>query len=158
MNAAPTVSVLVPVRGAAVFLAQAIDSLRAQAFTDWEALVCGVEGAALPAFDDPRVRVVGVAPGGVPYPVDIAAIAGARVATTADELAAYLDEFAVNPTVLQRDARAWLERERQFVDGPGVALRQFVADVIERGAAGIRTHDQLPVCLFTAGPHPVFQV
>lgn len=102
--------------------------------------------------------VVGVAPGGRSYPVEVAAIAGARVATTADELAAYLDEFAVDPTPMQRDARAWLEREHQFVDGPGAALRQFVADVIERGTAGIRTPEQLPESLFTDGPHPVFQV
>jgi hypothetical protein len=102
--------------------------------------------------------VVGVAPGGIPYPVDIAAVAGARVATTAEELATILDEFAVDPTAMQRDARAWLERERQFLDGPGAALRQFVVDVIERGTAGIRTPDQLPESLFTDGPHPVFQV
>ena len=102
--------------------------------------------------------VVGVAPGGMPYPVDIAAIAGARVATSAEDLIAYLHEYAVDPAAIQRAARAWLEREHQFLDGPGVALRQFVADVIERGTAGIRTPDQVPASFFTDGPHPVFQV
>ena len=58
MSAAPMISILLPVRGEAAFLAQAIDSLRAQSFTDWEALVCAVDGARLPAFDDPRLRVV----------------------------------------------------------------------------------------------------
>jgi len=58
MNTAPTVSVLVPVRGTTAFLAQAIESLRAQACGEWEALLCGVDGMALPAFDDPRVRSI----------------------------------------------------------------------------------------------------
>ena len=58
MSAAPMFSVLLPVRGEAAFLAQAIDSLRAQSFTDWEALVCTVDGAPLPAFEDPRLRIV----------------------------------------------------------------------------------------------------
>lgn len=101
--------------------------------------------------------VVGVAPGGVPYPVDVAAVAGARVATTADELAAWLDEFAVDPTAMQQDARAWLRRERQFTEGPGPALRAFVADVIARGPAGVRPANEVPTSVFTEGPHPVLQ-
>lgn len=58
MNAAPKISVLLPVRGDGVFLAQAIDSLRAQTFADWEALLCAVDGAHPPPFDDPRLRIV----------------------------------------------------------------------------------------------------
>lgn len=58
MNATPKISVLLPVRGDGAFLAQAIHSLRAQTFTDWEALVCSVDGAKLPSLDDPRLRIV----------------------------------------------------------------------------------------------------
>lgn len=58
MNPAPKISVLLPVRGEAAFLAQAIDSLRAQSFADWEALLCPVDGARLPTYDDPRLRSV----------------------------------------------------------------------------------------------------
>jgi glycosyltransferase involved in cell wall biosynthesis len=58
MNAAPKISVLLPVRGDGAFLMQAIDSLRAQSFTDWEALVCAVDGAHLSPFDEPRLRII----------------------------------------------------------------------------------------------------
>jgi cellulose synthase/poly-beta-1,6-N-acetylglucosamine synthase-like glycosyltransferase len=54
----PAISVLLPVRGDAPFLAQGIDSLRAQSFGDWEALLCRADGASLPNFDDPRLRIV----------------------------------------------------------------------------------------------------
>ena len=55
MSRAPTISVLVPLRGEARFLAQALDSLSAQSFADWEALVC-MRGALEPIVDDPRLR------------------------------------------------------------------------------------------------------
>ncbi|QIL19270.1 glycosyltransferase [Thermomonas sp. HDW16] len=60
MNRIPTISVLVPVRGSAPFLARAVDSLRSQSVADWEALLFGVDGATLPAFDDPRLRCIDV--------------------------------------------------------------------------------------------------
>ena len=43
---APPLQVLVPVRGDARFLAFALDSLRAQAFTDWRATLCPLDAAA----------------------------------------------------------------------------------------------------------------
>ena len=53
--------VLVPVRGDARFLATALDSLRAQAFTDWQAMLCPLDEAALAAASsiasDPRLQV-----------------------------------------------------------------------------------------------------
>lgn len=55
---APLISVLVPVRGDARFLPRAIDSLRGQSFAAWEALLLGIDGAALPMFDDPRLRCI----------------------------------------------------------------------------------------------------
>ena len=62
MSVAPIVSVLVPVRGAASFLVQAIDSLRAQSFVDWDAWLCPLDAPAQAAIataqaDDPRVHV-----------------------------------------------------------------------------------------------------
>ena len=58
MSPTPTISVMLPVRGDARFLAQAIDSLRAQSFADWEALLFGVDGAPVPSFGDARLRVL----------------------------------------------------------------------------------------------------
>ena len=43
---APMLQVLVPVRGDARFLATALDSLRAQAFTDWQATLCPLDDPA----------------------------------------------------------------------------------------------------------------
>lgn len=81
MSAAPTISVLLPVRGDGAFLAQAIDSLRAQSFADWEALACAVDGARLPAFDDPRLRIVGT---------DASTDAGALAAAAGNARGAFL--------------------------------------------------------------------
>lgn len=58
---APTISVLVPVRGDAAFLAQALASLRAQSHADWEALLFGDgAGDALRRHPvaDPRIRAI----------------------------------------------------------------------------------------------------
>lgn len=58
---APMLQVLVPVRGDARFLATALDSLRAQAFTGWQATLCPFDAAAHAAVDsiaaDPRLQV-----------------------------------------------------------------------------------------------------
>lgn len=53
----PAISVLVPVRGPAAFLPHALDSLRAQTFADWEALVVGIDGASV-HVDDPHMRIL----------------------------------------------------------------------------------------------------
>ena len=57
----PTISVLVPVRDEAPFLAQALDSLCAQTHAQWEALLFGIDAGALHAHAcaDPRIRVAG---------------------------------------------------------------------------------------------------
>ena len=58
---APEVSILIPVRGAAAFVADALASLRAQAAVAWEGILVGVDTdpAALQAAaaSDPRLRV-----------------------------------------------------------------------------------------------------
>ena len=59
---APMLQVLIPVRGDARFLATALDSLRAQAFTDWQATLCPLDDAAHAVATastaiDPRLKV-----------------------------------------------------------------------------------------------------
>jgi hypothetical protein len=59
------IGVLVPVRGDAAFLQYSLDSLRAQTFEDWSALLCPLGDAArlaasTQAADDPRVHLVDV--------------------------------------------------------------------------------------------------
>ena len=59
---APMLQVLIPVRGDARFLATALDSLRAQAFTDWQATLCPLDDAAHAVATastaiDPRLQV-----------------------------------------------------------------------------------------------------
>jgi len=105
-----------------------------------------------------RTPVVCVAVGDTRYPVDTAAISGADVCRSADELVAYLTDVARDPAAARARAQAWIEREQQFTVGPGPALRQLVADAIRRGADGLRTPAEVPSSLFTDGPHPVFQV
>ena len=58
----PTLQVLVPVRSDARFLATALDSLRAQAFTGWQATLCPLDDAARAVATkstatDPRLQV-----------------------------------------------------------------------------------------------------
>lgn len=67
MTTVPSVTVLVPVRQGGAFLAAALDSLRAQTMTDWNALLCPLEVAAhaaasgcvasAHAASDPRLRI-----------------------------------------------------------------------------------------------------
>ena len=59
---ASMLQVLLPVRGDARFLSAAIDSLRAQAFTDWQATLCPLDEAAhvvavSSIAADPRLRI-----------------------------------------------------------------------------------------------------
>jgi hypothetical protein len=105
-----------------------------------------------------QTPVVCVAVGDTRYPVDTAAISGAHVCRSADELAGYLSDYARDPSAAHARAQAWIEREHQFIEGSGPALRQLVADAIERGPEGLRSADEVPVSLFTDGPHPVLQV
>lgn len=117
----------------------------------------GYSAAAL----DAAVRgkpVVCITDGDLRYPVDIPAIVDAPLVRSADELAALLKEFAADPAPFQDRARRLVEREPQFVTGPGERLRDLVAVVIERGKAGLRTDGELPARLFLDPPHPVFPV
>lgn len=105
-----------------------------------------------------QTPVVCVAVGDTRYPVDTAAISGAEVCRSADELAALLDDHVRDPSAAHARAQAWIEREHQFIEGSGPPLRRLVADAIARGAAGLRNPEDVPRSLFTDGPHPVLQV
>lgn len=68
----PTVSVIVPAYGVAHLLGDALRSLQAQSFADWEAIVIDdgapddVAGAVQPFADDPRIRLIQTDNGGLP--------------------------------------------------------------------------------------------
>jgi glycosyltransferase involved in cell wall biosynthesis len=71
-DASPAVSVIVPAWGAAHLVGEALASLQAQDFTDWEAIVVDdgapddVAGAVAPfAASDPRIRFLATPHGGV---------------------------------------------------------------------------------------------
>lgn len=102
--------------------------------------------------------VVCVTNGDVPYPLDLSAMVDAYVARSADELSALIIEFQTNPKEFEQRARSLLERERQFIDGPGPRLRALVDRAITAGTSGIRSEAELPASLFLDGPHPVFPV
>jgi len=63
---APMLQVLIPMRGDARFLSAALDSLRAQAFTDWQATLCPLDDAAhavalVSIAIDPRLHIAATA-------------------------------------------------------------------------------------------------
>lgn len=67
----PRIAVIVPAYGVADLLGEALDSLQAQSFTDWEAVVIDdgapddVAGAVAPYLDDSRIRFLQTDNGGV---------------------------------------------------------------------------------------------
>src|SRR6188474_149247 len=67
----PRVAVIVPAYGVAHLLGEALDSLRAQSFTEWECVVVDdgarddVAGAVAPYLADPRIRFLATDNGGV---------------------------------------------------------------------------------------------
>jgi hypothetical protein len=102
--------------------------------------------------------VVCVTDGEARYPVDLPAIVGASLVTSVPELVDVIEAFRCDPAGFERRARSLIERERQFVDGPGDRLRTFVREVVTLGAAGVRPASDLPSSLFLDGPHPVYPV
>ena len=102
--------------------------------------------------------VICVTHGEVSYPVDLPAMLGVPLARSAQELTVLLGAFRRDPAPLVEQARAFIRRETQFIDGPGDRLRSFVDEVIRRGAAGVRQPADLPDWLFLDGPHPVYAV
>ena len=68
---APAISVIVPAYGVADLLGEALASIQAQSFADWEAIVvddgmgAAVAAAAAPFQDDPRIKLLQTDNGGV---------------------------------------------------------------------------------------------
>lgn len=102
--------------------------------------------------------VICVTDGDERYPVDLPAILDAHLARSAAELSALVAEFEECPDEFRRRARSLVEREPQFVNGPGDRLRALVTGVIEAGRDGVRDQTEIPDSLFLDGPHPIFTV
>lgn len=102
--------------------------------------------------------VVCVTNGDHEYPLDLAAMVDAHLVRSTDELSDLLSRFRSNRAVFDARARSLLERESQFVTGPGPRLRALVHRAVEAGASAIRAEANVPVSLFLDAPHPVFPV
>lgn len=102
--------------------------------------------------------VLALADGETAYPLDLASIVGVPVVRSATQLAEALTAFQADPRPFHERTDRFLAHESQFVDGPGPRLRQLLDEVVEQGAAGIRSAADLPTHYFLDGPHPVFPV
>ncbi len=105
-----------------------------------------------------QVPVICVADGDVSYPIDLPAIVGAPVARNAAELADLVNAFLDDPTPFDEQAKLLIERESQFVDGPGPHLLGLLDRAVSEGRPGLRSADDIPASLFLDGPHPTFPV
>ncbi len=105
-----------------------------------------------------QAPVICVTDGNVRYPVDLPAIIDAPLARSVEDLTALIEEFRTSPERFDERARALIQREPQFVTGPGPLVRELLSTVIERGEQGIRSENELPHSLFLDGPHPTFPV
>ncbi len=123
------VTVLVPVRGEAAFLGTALDSLRAQAFSDWRAVLCPVgEATAAEALrhagKDPRLCVA------APVAGDVEALARAASVVETPTLCVLDGDDALHPQALAQlhaalaaQPAAGMAYSRQvLVDADGKAL------------------------------------
>jgi glycosyltransferase involved in cell wall biosynthesis len=87
----PTVTVVMPAYDAAAFISEAIESVLAQTFSDWELVVVddgstdGTPGV-VSAYDDPRIRLLAIAHAGLP-----AAARNRGLATSESRFVAFLD-------------------------------------------------------------------
>lgn len=98
-----------------------------------------------------------VTEGPLDYPVDQHAIIGAPLLRSAAELAAAIDGFLADPGAYAARAEAFLEREPQFVEGPGKRLLALVDEVLSHPrSTTIRPAASLPDSIFLDGPHRVF--
>lgn len=134
-----------------------LDGDAAEAIALADLVLTAYSAAALDAAVRQR-PVICVTDGDLRYPVDLTAIIGAPVARSADDLAALIVRFQQHPEEFEEQARLLLEREAQFVDGPGPRLRTLVADVLARGPEALRETNRVPQSLFLDGPHPLFPV
>lgn len=101
--------------------------------------------------------VLCVTDGPLDYPVDQHAIIGVPLLRGVADLAAAIDGFLADPAAHAARAATFLQREPQFVDGPGARLLALVDEVLSRPAAEtIRPAASLPRSAFLDGPHPVF--
>lgn len=163
--AEPTISVLLPVRDAARFLPECIESLRAQTLGDFEVLAVddgstdeSPELLSGWARDDDRVTVIRQAPIGI-----VAALEAGRKRARGRYLARMDADDVADPARFAEQL-AWIE-QRPDAAGCGAGVRYFprsrVRDGGERYEAwlnAIRTHEQVERDLFVECPlaHPTF--
>lgn len=134
MNAPPTISVLMPVRGGAPFLAQALDSLRAQSFPDWEAVLFAMDDTPIAQTDDSRVSVI------APEPTSLEHAFALATASSRGDLLCLLD----GDDLLDADAFASLLAALQAQPGAGMAYSRHVLIDAHGGVLGNGPLCELP--------------
>jgi hypothetical protein len=80
------------------------------------------------------------------------------MAHSAAELGELIAAFRDDPVAFDSRAGSLIEREPQFVEGPGRRVCDLVTRVIGLGDAAIRPDSEVPNRLFLDGPHPVYPV
>lgn len=160
----PVVSVLTPCRDAEATLAEALDSLRAQTFEDWE-LILVDDGScdASPeigeryAREDRRIRVIRSEPRGIVAALQLAA------AQASGEFLARMDADDISlPTRLERQLALLRADSALAICGTGVEM--FGASIglgrrrYEAWMNALRTHEEMARELFVECPlaHPAF--
>ena len=165
MTDSPVVSVLLPVRDAAPYLPQCIESLRVQTLADFEVLAVddgsrdgSTEILAAWAAEDPRVTVIGQPPLGI-----VTALETARAHARGAYLARMDADDIAEPTRLAEQL-AWLE-QRPDLAGCGAGIQYFPRQHVREGGKryerwlnAIRTPDDVTRNIFIECPlaHPTF--
>jgi len=165
MTDSPVVSVLLPVRDAAPYLPECIESLRVQTLPDFEVLAvddgsCDGSTEILSAWaaEDPRVTVIRQPPLGI-----VTALETARARARGAYLARMDADDIAEPTRLAEQL-AWLE-QRPDLAGCGAGVQYFPRQHVREGGKryerwlnAIRTPEDVTRNIFVECPlaHPTF--
>jgi hypothetical protein len=123
-----------------------------------DVVLTGYSAAALDAAVL-QVPVICVTEGAVDYPVDQHAMIDGPLVRSTEELQRHLGEILSDPVAARTRVMQFLQRERQFVEGPDNRLRMFVADILARPKTeSIRPAESVAASVFLDSPHPTFPV